>query len=146
MLQSTIGKQYEDLTKDNKLTVTGLLGQDKVYGNFVSSYDLPDGSKVMRHLDRYKSAGNSISGMGLPINVGQQETAYRIFYFKVDSTGIVRDWASAFYNEASQDCIGVAGIGLDYCGSTKNALQPEKMDGMVRTSTGQPIGSWAAAM
>jgi hypothetical protein len=141
MLAGTIGKPYESLTRKTKLTASGLLGQDKVYGNFVSSYRLVDGGVVMRHVDRYKSGGSRAS-FGLPISIGSDRTAYRVFYFNVGKDGTVRDWASGFYNDSKASCIGVTGLGLSYCGKNKKELDFNQLDNIVKTSSGQPITIW----
>lgn len=142
LLQSTIGKEYESFASENKLTVSGaVFGQDKVYGNFISSSHLPDGGKIMKHIDKYKSGGSQLS-MGLPVGIGSQSMAYRIFYFNVGPNGIVRDWASAFYNKETKDCISAINIGIDLCGNAENVFDYNQLDTLVKTSQGHAIDVW----
>ena len=142
MMESTVGKQYDALVEKNKFTMGGAIGQDKQYGNFINSTALPDGGMLMRHLDKYKSGGMGIGTGPLPFMVGEKRIAYRLFYFNVGPDGIIRDWASGFYNGETKSCIGLEMFNLDYCGDSDKAFPYEKMDRFVKTSSGKPITAW----
>ncbi len=141
MLSSTIGKNYQALSVKNKMTLSSLVGNDPLYGAFVSSYNLPNGNTVMRHMDRYTSGSTQILP-GMPVSLGSQSVAYRLFYFNVGRDGTVKDWASGFYNGAKQKCLGIAGMTLSTCGNLKNDLNFSQIDDMVTTSSGASIKSW----
>ena len=138
LLKGAVGKSYTEISSKKKYTVQALLGSDPEYGEFISSYTLPDGSRVMRHMDRYIGGGMQFGGA---LNMAEQKIAYRLFYFKVDKAGIIRDWASGFYNGESQKSVGVSGFQIPV-GETQNALPIQSFDGLVLTSAGQQLGSW----
>lgn len=141
MLAKTVGKNYNEITTAKPGIGGMLLGEGDKYGSLISGYNLPDGTKVMRHMKKSTASSSSISTNLLPVSYGSNDIAYQLFYFRVGQDGVIRDWASGYYNGASQGCLGILGVSAA-CGNEKNTLPVEKFDSIVVTSENTPLSSW----
>lgn len=132
-MSDVIGKNYNnDIVAETKSALGGFVYGNK-YGPFIGSYNLPNGGKLMRHA-REQSSGGIGSG-----NLMVEGTSYSLFYFKVDNQGIIRDWATGYYDGPTKDCMGISAFGMSTC---KKEYPLQQFDRAVRTSSGADINSW----
>ena len=152
-INDTIGKNYNTITNETSANFSeGFSNQALKYGKFLSSYNLADGSKVMRHTDTYSllSSGFGLGVIGVTGLNTKANLAYRIFYFKVGNDGIIKDWANGVSANATgtQECsgLGVGGFSMESCGDIKGNAPVAEIDSIARTSTEQPLSSWGKAL
>jgi hypothetical protein len=122
-LRSTVGKPYSQVMHERP-----------DFGKLVGRETLANGDQVMKHVGDFGTATSNVGGV-----YGKQHQQARVIYFRVDSRGVVRDWATEFYKAGSSTCwVGI-------CSGQKNEQIPaEELDRIVKTSNGQSIQSWRA--
>ncbi len=137
-----VGKPYAGIAAEKKLTMDGLMHDDRAAGELISVSDLPGGDRLYRHVDRYQSGTMSSSAAGV-YSKDSATYSYRLLYFRVSSEGVVRDYANGFVPGETQSCVGWIGGIFTKC---KNELELRQtvdgFDAVVKTSQGQPLASW----
>jgi hypothetical protein len=120
-LRNTIGKPYSQVVYERP-----------DFGKLVGRETLRNGDQVMKHVGEFGTATSNVGGV-----YGKQHQQARVIYFRVDSKGVVRDWATEFYKAGTSTCwVGI-------CSGQKNEQIPaEELDRIVKTSSGQSIESW----
>ena len=142
-MRFALNKPYQQIANTPDLSETNLLkiGKTTTYGPMIGSFQLANGDTVYRHLKPYET-GNSSVGLGL---IGGESTSFTLYlaYFRVDASGIVRDWAGTALPGSSQRCVGFFGGIIRNCSDT--AAQERSLqyyDNLVRTSSDQPLSAW----
>ncbi len=137
-----VGKPYAGIAGQKKLTMEGLMYDDRAAGELVSASDLPGGDKLYRHVDRYQSGTMTSNAAGI-YSKDSATYSYRLLYFRVSPDGVVRDYANGFVPGETQSCVGWIGGIFTKC---KNELELRQtvdgFDAVVKTSQGQPLASW----
>jgi hypothetical protein len=120
-LRNTLGKPYSQVVYERP-----------DFGKLVGRETLPNGDQVMKHVGEFGTATSNVGGV-----YGKQHQQARVIYFRVDSKGVVRDWATEFYKAGTSTCwVGI-------CSGQKNEQIPaEELDRIVKTSSGQSIEAW----
>lgn len=112
------------------------------YGRLFSVSDLPDGSRLHRHMIRDIGQSSSVSILGITTQETQR-FSYRLMYFKVDRAGIVRDTANGFWLGESQRCVGYLGNIFQTCENPQAlAADVTFFDTLVKTADGRPLDAW----
>ena len=137
-----VGKPYAGIAAEKKLTMDGLMHDDRAAGELISVSDLPGGDRLYRHVDRYQSGTMSSNAAGI-YSKDSATYSYRLLYFRVSPDGVVRDYANGFVPGETQSCVGWIGGIFTKC---KNELELRQtvdgFDAVVKTSQGQPLASW----
>lgn len=122
-LKNTLGKRY-----------TEVMYERPDFGKLVGREHLSNGDQVMKHVGEFGQATSNVGGI-----YGKQHQQARVIYFRVDSKGVVRDWATEFYKAGSATCwVGICS------GAKMEQVPTEELDRIVKTSNGEPIQSWRA--
>jgi hypothetical protein len=122
-LKGTVGKSYSDVMYSHP-----------DFGKVIGRERLTNGNEIMKLVGDFGTSTSDVGGI-----YGKKEQNARVTYFLVDSKGVIKDWATAFYHAGTAKCwVGV-------CGGTKNEQVPyEELDKIVKTSAGEPLDSWRA--
>jgi hypothetical protein len=137
-----VGKSYAGVAAEKKLTMEGLLQDDRAAGELFAMSELPGGDRLYRHLDRYQSATSTSSFGGL---VGKDTAtySYRLLYFRVGPDGAIRDFANGFVGGETSSCVGWNGGIFTKCQDEAQLRQTvQSYDSFVKTSQGQALGAW----
>jgi hypothetical protein len=120
-LRGTVGKPYADVMYAHP-DFGKLIGREKLRG----------GDEVMKLVGDFGTSSSNISGI-----YGKQHLNARVIYFRVNTNGIVVDWATEFYESGTQKCwVGICS------GATAEQVPFEELDRIVKTSSGASIDSW----
>ena len=120
-LDKLVGKPYADVVYEHP-DFGKLVGREKTSGAFV----------IMKHVGDFGAESSDVGGI-----YGKKILTARVIYFKVDKGGIVRDWATEFYQSGKQTCW------VGFCGGAESKQVPvEEFDRIVRTSKGETIAAW----
>lgn len=123
-LASSTGQRYEDV-----------LYRHPYYGKLIGREKLGDGNEIMKHVGDFGSAESEMAGL-----YGKKRQNARVLYFLVDSSGVVKDWATAVYEAGTATCW------VGFCaGSNSEQVPLEELDRIVRTSSGAELELWRAA-
>lgn len=142
ILDNTVGQPYADVAAREAWTTEALFGNDKAYGDFFASTELPGGDTVYRHLERSEAFNSSTNVAGL-FGSGTTRFDYRLFYFRVGPDGIVKDTANGVVSGEQIKCVSYVGGIFERCGNAELAsADMTQMDAMVATSAGLPLSSW----
>ncbi|HEY1058795.1 MAG TPA: hypothetical protein VGE55_08700 [Limnobacter sp.] len=132
-LDSNIGQSYNTVI-ENPRTYGPLIGEEKLAGGFT----------VKKHLTDRRGKGSifDMAGGGEPIGV---ETKMRMAtYFKVDSKGIIRDWAAGYIDVGTG--FGLAGLSItEIFGVKDRDVYIEEVDQTVKTRDDKPYTVWKTA-
>ena len=120
-LRNTVGKPYQQVMYERP-----------DLGKLIGRESLGNGDQVMKHVGEFGSATSSVAGV-----YGKQDQQARVTYFRVDSSGKIKDWATEFYKAGSATCwVGICS------GATKEQVPAEELDRIVKTSAGKSIEAW----
>lgn len=120
-LNKMVGKPYKDVVYEHP-DFGKLVGREKIPVDFV----------IMKHAGDFGSENSNVGGI-----YGKKILTARVIYFKVDKDGIVRDWATEFYQSGKETCW------VGFCGGAESKQVPvEEFDRIVRTSKGETIAAW----
>lgn len=141
VLSYTLGKQYAQIAKSQKMTGGGLLNNDPTYGKLVSKQKLASGDTIYKHVDNNEASSSSV-GIGI-IGKTDKRIDLRLLYFRVGKDGIIKDHANGTVTGGNVSCIDWIGGLVQDCGNDQLiAKDVAQMDLVVRTSTGGPLSSW----
>jgi len=141
-LSYAVGKPYASVAAEKKMTMEGLLQDDRSAGELLAASDLPGGDRLYRHVDRYQSSTSSSSFGGL---VGKDAAtySYRLLYFRVSPDGVIRDYANGFVGGETSSCVGWIGGIFRKCEDEAALRQTvQSYDSFVKTSEGQALSTW----
>lgn len=144
VLRSFVGRDYAEVTR--ALPVLPLQPvQEPPFGHRFATTELPDGSRLHRHLIRGVARESRVNVLGLAGST-ERQFSYRLLYFRVGRDGLVTDTANGFVMGEGQRCVGYLG-GLFRTCENAQALAADItfFDAQVRTSDGRPISAWLPA-
>jgi hypothetical protein len=120
-LKNTVGKPYADV-----------IYQHPYFGKLIGRERLQSGDEIMKHVGEFGKSTSDMVGL-----YGKQRQNMRALYFLVDTQGVIKDWASEFYEAGSASCwVGICG------GSTNEQVPLEELDKLVKTSSGGSVAAW----
>lgn len=139
VLSYTVGKSYAEVAATKAMD--DLLLQNKAYGEVVSTSQLPGGDTLYRHA---KPVEASSSGFDLGVFGGQsKQYNYSLFYFRVDASGKITDYANGVVPGKDVSCLNYLGGIIQNCDNAQLLSNDiAALDASVRTSSGQPVSSW----
>ena len=142
ILSATVGKSYSKYAAQRKTNLEGLFADDRAYGEIFAASKFQNDDVLYRHLDRYESS-ESNSNFGSLISKQEIQYSYRLLYFRVDHSGIIRDYANGFLGGETSTCVGwIRGIFQKCKNDEILALAVVQYDQIVQTSSGLPLSSW----
>lgn len=97
----------------------------------IATEELASGRRIIKHIGEY----DEHQGMKID-SYSQNEQRWRVVYFLVDADGEVKDWATVLHWYGKSRCLA------GNCFRTFQEPPVEKLDEVVRTSTGKTIASW----
>ena len=142
VLAATVGRPYAEVAATQAMTTEGLFGQDKAYGVLVSQSRLDNGDTVYKHLERTVASQSTTDFFGITGNV-EQRIDYRLFYFRVGTDGIIKDFANGVVTGENVNCVTYISGLINNCGDAQVMSSDVAVwDAAVITSSGQPLSSW----
>ena len=139
VLSYTVGKPYAEIAATKAMD--DLLLQNKAYGEMVSRSQLASGDVLYRHA---KPVEASSSGFDLGVfGSEKKQYNYSLFYFRVDQTGTITDYANGVVPGKEISCLNYLGGIFQNCDDARMLSSDiAALDASVRTSTSQPLSSW----
>jgi hypothetical protein len=140
VLSYTIGKSYAEVASQKALD--DLLLRNKAYGEMISQTALPDGDMLYRHAKPVEAVQSDFNVGGL---IGRSKTRYNysLFYFRVGSDGLIKDYANGVLPGSDVSCMTYLGDIFRNCEDAQLLSNDiARLDAAVRTSSGQTLASW----
>lgn len=141
-MRYAMGKPYQEVASLNPMTLESLTTGSTAYGPIVGGYRLDNGDRVYRHAASIQSSESSVDA-GLFMQRRSVQNRYRLAYFRVGPDGLVKDWATGTLPGERVGCTAFAAGIFRTCTSDAEVAQSMAVyDSLVRTSNGQPLGTW----
>lgn len=141
ILSYTVGKPYAEIAGQNSMSMGGLMGREKAYGELIQSSQLPNGDTLYRHGQAH--AAQTTSTDFLFMGGDSTRFDYRLFYFRVGADGVIKDYANGVVSAQQIECVDYIGGIFQNCSDTVLlSSDMAQMDAVVRTSAGMPLSAW----
>ena len=97
----------------------------------IGTEEVASGLRIVKHVGEYDEQ----QGMKID-SYAEKELRWRVVYFLVDAEGTVKDWATVLHWYGKSRCWA------GHCFKTFKEPPVEKLDPVVRTSSGETIAAW----